>query len=225
MSTLVRHNIFTSQHVLNIYIYYRFCRLCIINVWKRNKIILMKVPFISVLILPSDSYIYTYIYIYIALLTWHSSINITSFHTVCLETALADSHLLARPETSLYFTCYPDFPVYTATAHITVWYPYENWQKRQTVPPASEIVTSYADEIGREFGVEINTWNRAAGSCDKAPGLYSSVASVKFRPGYRLSWDISWYCSVSPGKFRDSTLIRRRQTFLHVLSSSSFRTV
>jgi hypothetical protein len=38
MSYATGHNSFTSQYLLNIYIYCRFCRLCIIhvNVWKKN---------------------------------------------------------------------------------------------------------------------------------------------------------------------------------------------
>jgi hypothetical protein len=34
MSYATGHNSFMSQYLLNIYIYCRFCRLCIINVWK-----------------------------------------------------------------------------------------------------------------------------------------------------------------------------------------------
>jgi hypothetical protein len=35
MSYVTGHNSFTSQYLLNIYIYCRFCRLCIINVRKK----------------------------------------------------------------------------------------------------------------------------------------------------------------------------------------------
>jgi hypothetical protein len=37
MGYITRHNSFTSQYLLNIYIYYRFCRLCTINVCKKIK--------------------------------------------------------------------------------------------------------------------------------------------------------------------------------------------
>jgi hypothetical protein len=36
MSYATGHNSFTSQYLLNIYIYCRFCRLCIINMQKKN---------------------------------------------------------------------------------------------------------------------------------------------------------------------------------------------
>jgi hypothetical protein len=36
MSYATGHNTFTSQYLLNIYIYCRFCRLCIINCGKKS---------------------------------------------------------------------------------------------------------------------------------------------------------------------------------------------
>jgi hypothetical protein len=36
MSYATGHNSFTRQYLLNIYIYCRFCRLCIISVWKKH---------------------------------------------------------------------------------------------------------------------------------------------------------------------------------------------
>jgi hypothetical protein len=39
MSYATGHNSFTSQYLLNIYIYCRFCRLCLINVRKKEAIV------------------------------------------------------------------------------------------------------------------------------------------------------------------------------------------